>query len=72
MSLPLALALLDAAIGLYLIWHCVRRQRRNRSALLATAAFLLLSAMALAWIGLLPQPGAPGRLPPLAPVGELV
>lgn len=72
MSLPLALALVDAAAGLYLLQHAVRRQRRNRDVLLVTTVVLLLAAVALAAVGLLPQPGEPGHLPPLRPAGELV
>jgi hypothetical protein len=71
-SLPLALALIDAAVGLYILQYAVRRQRRDKGALLVTAVFLLLAALALTMIGLLPQPGEPGRLPPLQPAGELV
>jgi len=69
--LPLVLALVDAAVGAYLLL-ALRRQRRNRKALLVTAVTLLLAAVALAAIGLLPQPGEPGRLPPLRPADELV
>lgn len=72
MSLPLALALVDAAAALYLGWYCLRRQRRNREALAVTAVFLLLAAVALAVVGFLPQSGEPGHLPPLQPAGELV
>jgi formate hydrogenlyase subunit 3/multisubunit Na+/H+ antiporter MnhD subunit len=68
-SLPLALALVDAAAGLYLL-YALRRQRRNREALAVTAVFLLLCAAALGWLAL-PERDAdePGRLP--APTGEL-
>lgn len=71
-SLPLALALVDGLVGAYLLWYAVRRQRRDKGALAVVAVFLLLGALALAAIGLLPQPGEPGHLPPLSPAGELV
>lgn len=61
-SLPLALALLDAVAGLYLLKHALRHRRR---ALLVTAVVLLLTALALAVIGLLPEAGELGRLPVL-------
>lgn len=65
---PLAgLALLDAAVGLYLLWFAVRRQRANRSALAVVALVLLGCAVALGWLAL-PE-DEPGRPPP-AP-GEL-
>jgi predicted PurR-regulated permease PerM len=71
-SLPLALALVDAAAGLYLLWFTVRRQRRNRGPLAVTAVVLLLAAVTLVVVALVPQPGEPGGLPPLRPTGELV
>jgi predicted PurR-regulated permease PerM len=72
LALPLALALVDGLFGAYLLWYAVRRQRRDKGALAVTALFLLLAAAALAVIGLLPQPGEPGHLPPLRPAGDLV
>lgn len=67
-SLPIALALVDGAAGLYLLVHS--RQIANRAPLLVTAAVLRFAALALTWIGLLPQPGEAGRLPSLP--GQLV
>jgi formate hydrogenlyase subunit 3/multisubunit Na+/H+ antiporter MnhD subunit len=68
-SLPLGLALVDAAVGLYLLL-AVRRQRRNREALAVTAVFLLACAAALGWLALPERDvNEPGRLP--APAGEL-
>lgn len=72
MPLPLALALVDAAVGAYLLWYAVRRQRGDKGVLAITAVFLLLAAGALAVLGLLPQPGEPGRLPLPRPAGDLV
>jgi len=69
-SLPLALALLDGAVALYLLVHALPRHRRNRGPLLVTAVVLLLAALGLAWVGLLPEPGELGRLPRLP--GQLV
>jgi hypothetical protein len=70
MSLPLSLALVDAAAGLYLLQYAVRHQRRDKGALLVTAAFLLVCAVALGWSA---RPAEePGRLPSLRPAGELV
>jgi uncharacterized membrane protein YoaK (UPF0700 family) len=69
-SLTFLVAIIDAVAGLYLL-TALRRQRSNRDALLVTAVLLLLAAMALTAIGLLPQPGEPGHLPPLRPAGDL-
>jgi formate-dependent nitrite reductase membrane component NrfD len=70
--LPLALALLDAAAGLYLLWYALRRQRRNREALAVTAVFLLACAVALGVIGLLEHARQPPALPAVIPAGEPV
>jgi predicted PurR-regulated permease PerM len=70
-SLPLALALIDAAVGLYLLWYAVRRQRRNREALAVTAVFLLACAVALAWLAMPERDiDEPGKVP--VPAGEQV
>lgn len=70
MSLPLALALIDAAAGLYLLQYAVRRQRHDKGALLVIAVFLLACAVALGWHARPVE--EPGQLPPLRPSGELV
>jgi uncharacterized membrane protein SpoIIM required for sporulation len=71
MSLPLALALIDAAAAIYLGWYCLRRQRRNRGPLAVTAVFLLVCAVALGVIGLLEHAWQPPTLPAVIPAGEL-
>lgn len=48
-SLSLGMALIDAAAGLYLLHYAVRRQRSDKGALLVTAVFLLVCALALGW-----------------------
>jgi hypothetical protein len=70
-SLPLVLALIDAAAALYLGWCCLRRQRRNRGPLAMTVVFLVACAAVLGWLAL-PERNIDelGRLP--APTGELV
>ncbi len=40
-SLRVALAVFDGAVGLYLAWYAVRRQLKNRDALMAVALVLL-------------------------------
>jgi hypothetical protein len=69
-SLPLALALLDAAVGVYLIAYAIRRERRDKPAVLVVGIFLLACAAALGWLAL-PERDVDqsGRLP--APTGEL-
>jgi hydrogenase/urease accessory protein HupE len=67
-SLPAALALLDAAVGVYLLWYALRRQRANRAHLAFVGVVLIGCAAVLGYLAL-PE-DEPGRLPP-AP-GELV
>lgn len=72
MSLPLWLALGDAAVGVYLIVYAIRRERRDKPAVLVVGIFLLGCAAALGLLGLTEgvDPDEPGRLPP--PAGDLV
>jgi hypothetical protein len=69
-DLPLTLALLDAAVGIYLVAYAIRREKRDKPAVLVVGIFLLACAAALGWLAL-PERGAgePGRLP--MPAGEL-
>jgi hypothetical protein len=71
MTLPLWLALGDAAVGIYLVVYAVRRERRDKPAVLATGFVLLVCAAALGLLGLSEalQSDTPGRLPP--PAGDL-
>jgi hypothetical protein len=72
MNLPLWLALGDAAVGAYLVVYAVRRERRDKPAVVVTGVVLVLCAAALTWLGLADgfHLEEPGRLPP--PVGDLV
>ncbi len=58
-----ALALLDAAVGVYLLWYALRRQRQNRAHLAFVGVVLLGCAFTLAVLAL--PDDKPGRLPPL-------
>lgn len=68
-SVPLALALLDAAAGAYLLVYAVQRERRDKPGVLVTGVLLLMCAAALAVLavvdggGVEPVPG----LPPAGP-----
>jgi hypothetical protein len=69
-SLPLVLALIDAAVGVYLVVYAIRRERRDKGAVLVVGIFLLACAAALGWLSLPEREGdEPGRPP--APAGEL-
>jgi hypothetical protein len=71
MTLPLWLALGDAAVGIYLVAYAVRREHRDKPAVLVTGFMPLACAAALGWLGLSEALHAvdPGRLPP--PAGDL-
>ncbi len=61
------LAALDAAVGLYLAWYAVRRQRQNRDLLMLVALVLLGCAVTLGWLAMPEEwtrtlPPAPGQL----------
>lgn len=71
MSVALILALLDAAVGVYLIWYALKRERRDKPAVLVVGFFLLACFAALMWVALsgVDRLDEPGRLP--APAGDL-
>jgi len=50
-SLPLLLAALDAAAGIYLISYALHRERRDKGGVMVTGVFLLACAAALLVIG---------------------
>lgn len=64
--LTVVLALVDAALGVYLVRYARRREQRDRDAVLAVGYFLLLCAVVLAGLELVltdepavPRPVAP-------------
>lgn len=71
MSRQAVLALLDAAAGTSLVVSAVRRERRDKSAVLVTGLLLLACAAALGWLALFPGPSADVPATSPAPAGEL-
>jgi lipid-A-disaccharide synthase-like uncharacterized protein len=71
-SVPLALAAVDAVGGLYLVVYAVRRERRDKPAVLVVGVFLLACAAALLVIGWPAGDAAPPPSPPPLPAGDQV
>ena len=64
--LSVALAAIDAAVGAYLIRYAVRRERRDKDAVLAVGIFLIICAVLLLLIEVLLEPGQLiGEAPPM-------
>ena len=55
--LSVALAVVDAAVGVYLIRYALPRERRDKDAVLATGIFLLMCAGLLVLLEILREPG---------------
>jgi hypothetical protein len=49
----LFLAVVDGAVGAWLVWYAARRERRDKPAVLVTGIFLLTCAAILSVLGLL-------------------
>ena len=65
----LVLALIDAAAGAYLIRYAIRRERRDKDAVLAIGMFLLVCAGLLVLLEVLLEPGQLiGEKPPFRQV----
>ena len=63
--LSVALAVMDAAAGAYLIRYALRRERRDKDAVLAVGIFLLICAGLLLLLQVLLEPGQLiGETPP--------
>lgn len=63
--LSVVLAALDAAVGAYLIRYALRRERRNKDAVLAVGVFLVICAGLLLLLKVLLEPGQLiGETPP--------
>lgn len=65
-SVPLALALVDAAAGGYLLVYAVRRERRDKPGVMVTGVVLLMCAAVLAMLAVVGGGGVepvPGLLP---------
>ena len=63
--LSVALAVVDAAVGVYLIQYALPRERRDKDAVLATGIFLLICAGLLVLLEILLEPGQLiGETPP--------
>jgi cytochrome c oxidase assembly factor CtaG len=73
LSVPLTLAAVDAVGGLYLVAYAIRRERRDKPAVLVVGVFLLACAAALLVVGWPAGEVPPPSPPPLpAPTGEPV
>ena len=64
--LSVVLAVVDAAVGVYLIRYALPRERRDKDAVLATGVFLLVCAGLLVLLEVLLEPGQLiGETPPV-------
>ena len=63
--LSVVLAVIDAAVGAYLIRYALRRELRDKDAVLATGVFLVICAGLLLLLEVLLEPGQLiGETPP--------